>query len=188
MKTDLLRTRIAAHVPKELTVPGASEAAVALILSPLKSGGREALFIRRAIDPRDSWSGQIGLPGGKREPGDTDLLETAIRETREEIAVSLSREERIGRLDDTQPKGRGLPPIVFHTYVFDLSKRRAARPGPEVDHAFWLPLDEIAACRKRVTVEEPRGGKLKATAYCVGPYVIWGATQRVLTRLFRIIN
>ncbi|MFH2202469.1 MAG: CoA pyrophosphatase [Elusimicrobiota bacterium] len=187
MRPDHVRARLAQYRPRGLTVPGAGEAAVSLILSPLRGGGCEALFIRRAVDPKDPWSGQIGLPGGRREDCDNDLLATALRETLEEIGLSLTREQVLGRLDDTQPKGRGLPPIVFQPFVFEIDGRAATRLSAEVADVFWLPLERIAASRKDATVEE-KGRRLTVPAYCVKDYVIWGATQRVLARLFEILR
>ena len=49
----------------------------------------EALFIVRATDERDPWSGHVALPGGREEPGDADLLETALRELREETGLEV---------------------------------------------------------------------------------------------------
>ena len=70
-------------------------AAVAIALRD-GDDGLEALFIHRAVRVGDTWSGQIAFPGGRREPGDADLLATAIRETLEEIGVDLSGAERLG--------------------------------------------------------------------------------------------
>jgi len=44
----------------------------------------EILLIRRAINERDPWSGDVALPGGKVEAGETDF-EAAIRECKEEV-------------------------------------------------------------------------------------------------------
>ena len=46
----------------------------------------ELLLIRRAVNARDPWSGDVALPGGKVEAGETDL-EAAIRECKEEVLV-----------------------------------------------------------------------------------------------------
>ena len=45
------------------------------------------LLARRALHPEDPWSGHAALPGGRWEPGDTSLLETALREAREELGI-----------------------------------------------------------------------------------------------------
>lgn len=184
-----LHSRIAAYTPRRLHRPHATQAAVALVLAPArgikKSRSRDILLIQRAIDPRDPWSGHIALPGGRREKNDADAIETAIRETKEETGLSLLRSELIGPLDDTEPKGPGLPKIVFRTFVFDLSRRRAVHPNAEVDRAFWVPLQDIAKGEKRVSINE-RGHIKRVPAYCIDSYIIWGATQRVLKRFLTL--
>src|SRR6266568_8268212 len=99
-------------------------AAVAVVLHD-GNDGIEALFIHRAVRAGDTWSGQIAFPGGRREPSDADLRATAIRETREEIGVDLSNDERLGVLDDLYPRTPVLPPVVVRPFVFAL----AARPS-----------------------------------------------------------
>ena len=51
------------------------------------------LLMRRAERADDSWSGQWSLPGGRREPGDLDLVETALRELEEECGIRLGRDQ-----------------------------------------------------------------------------------------------
>ena len=50
------------------------------------------LFIKRAVRVGDRWTGHIALPGGKREPSDSDDRTTGSRETREEIGLELESE------------------------------------------------------------------------------------------------
>src|SRR5689334_17901368 len=68
-------------------VPRAGErpprrAAVALVLRVV-SGRLELLFVKRAEYAGDPWSGQVAFPGGRQEPVDETLWDTAVRETRE---------------------------------------------------------------------------------------------------------
>jgi len=59
-----------------------ARAAVAMIITECASPS--VLLLRRAKNKNDPWSGQWAFPGGKREEGDVDLLDTSIRETQEE--------------------------------------------------------------------------------------------------------
>src|SRR5690606_40751986 len=56
---------------------------------------------------RSPWSGQIALPGGRRDPCDSDEQAVAVRETREEIGVELPAAHCVGRLDDLEGRRGG---------------------------------------------------------------------------------
>lgn len=75
----------------------APTAAVALILLPMETQGWELLLIVRAENEKDPWSGHVAAPGGRTEVGVDGraletVVETAVRETREEIGVDLMGE------------------------------------------------------------------------------------------------
>ena len=83
------------------------EAAVAIVrtLGPDPA----ILLMRRAEREGDAWSGHWSLPGGRREESDVDLLETALRELREECGIRLLREEVIATLPPTIARRRTGP-------------------------------------------------------------------------------
>ncbi len=64
---------------------GGRIAAVAMVFSPRLDGAMELLMIRRASAPDDPWSGHMAFPGGHQDPEDDTPLDTALRETQEEI-------------------------------------------------------------------------------------------------------
>lgn len=168
-------------IPADAPAPDASPAAVALVLLSEPGGELEILLIRRAERADDPWSGQIALPGGRREPEDRDLLITAIRETREETGVDLLAAEQLGALDDLYPRTATLPPVVVRPFVFALETRPTLVPNEEVQRAFWVPLLRLteASVRRDVTLTL-RGAKRTFPAYVVGEDVIWGMTERIL--------
>lgn len=61
----------------------------------VEHGDAEVLFIKRTSRKKDPWSGDIALPGGRRDPGDIDDLATAIRETEEEVGLDLREDNAI---------------------------------------------------------------------------------------------
>src|ERR687886_382936 len=112
-------------------------AAVALILRAGEQGVIELLMIKRAAFEGDPWSGHIALPGGRQEPGDASLQDTAIRETWEETGIDLARDGCvIGQLDDLQPRTPRLPPLVITPFVGVLGRDVPIVPNPEVAEAF----------------------------------------------------
>jgi len=182
----MVRRALRDHRPQRADAPGARPAAVALILVE-DTNGLEALFIRRAERADDPWSGQVALPGGRRDPADPDLLTTAIRETREETGVDLASAERLGVLDDLYPRTPTMPPVVVRPFVFALPRRPALAPGEEVQRAFWLPLAQLSAPGVRRDVTLTVGGVERTfPAYLVGEDAIWGITERIVTPLFHL--
>ncbi|KAL6077941.1 CoA pyrophosphatase [Balamuthia mandrillaris] len=64
----------------------------------VKRGAPEILFIKRAINPRDRWSGQVAFPGGRRDDSDSSDQSVAEREVNEEIGLDLSDQRAFAML------------------------------------------------------------------------------------------
>jgi 8-oxo-dGTP pyrophosphatase MutT (NUDIX family) len=113
--------RLSYRVDTAMT-PGEDVAArtEAAVLVPLYRDDREEL--RVVLVARSSigiHGGQVGLPGGRREPGDSSLLETALRETEEEIGLGRSEIDVLAALDpvDTRTTGFRVHPFVARVRV-----------------------------------------------------------------------
>jgi 8-oxo-dGTP pyrophosphatase MutT (NUDIX family) len=170
-----LRRRLEGPAPSRSSAAGRREAAVALVLA---WPGPELLLIRRCEDPRDHWSGHMALPGGRRDPGDAGLLETAVRETREETGIALSGESLLGELDDLCPENPALPPVLVRPFVFGLPRKPAVRPSGEVAAHFWVPVPALVAGEAEI---EAGGKPRRVRGYQVGTELVWGITERILT-------
>ena len=170
-------------------------AAIALVLrpglGPAEAADPELLMIKRAEAEGDPWSGHVACPGGRMEPGDHDLEQTAIRETWEETGVDLARDGRVlGALDDISPRTPTLPPIIVRPYVAVVKPELEIVQSSEVAEAFWVPL---AALRERAawgTAMVPiRGaGERQVTAFRHGAYTVWGLTERVLRQFLDYLD
>lgn len=161
------------------------EAAVALVLRPRSEDDLELLLIRRAVRVGDPWSGQIALPGGRLEPQDGSLEETAIRETREEVGLDLrAHGQLLGVLDELRPRTPALPPIIVRPYVVAVETVPPLVLNHEVADVRWVPLSELFARETRVrTSVEVRTIRMNVEAYRHGDYMIWGMTERILATL-----
>jgi 8-oxo-dGTP pyrophosphatase MutT (NUDIX family) len=177
-----LRERLADHRP--VTGDGDASliwAAVAVILVPSPDA---VLLIRRAERAGDPWSGHMALPGGRREPEDSDLVETAIRETFEEVGFQLAHSDLLGSLDDVVPRTPVLPPIAVRPFVFGLPHRPALTPNPEVAAARWVHLDHLLHPETYHSARlEIRGEPRDFPAYRVEESIVWGMTERIVTGL-----
>lgn len=127
-------------VPPELLGDDAREAAV---LVPFVRAGDawHILYIRRAQVDGDRHSGQVAFAGGKRETGDSSLLDTALREAAEEIGIERDDVEVLGHINHhhTISEFQVRPYVGLLPWPYDL------RLDPvEVAHAFTLPLTWLA--------------------------------------------
>lgn len=73
-------------------------AGVMALFYPKKGEWQMVLIERQSFDARDQHKGQISFPGGKFDPSDVDLSNTAIRETQEEIGVFSQNIQLLGSL------------------------------------------------------------------------------------------
>ncbi|WP_371734408.1 CoA pyrophosphatase [Thalassospira sp. B30-1] len=107
----------------------------------------------RRTDHLSDHAGQISFPGGRQEDHDNTLEETALRETEEEIGLSRTHIELVGRLDDyyTVTGYRVTPVVGLITPPFDL-----APDAHEVAEVFEVPLEFIV---------EPQNQKLQTVTF-----------------------
>ena len=174
-----LRRCLSLHSPRRTTEAGTDQAAVAAVLVDLGADTPDILLIKRAKRDDDPWSGQMAFPGGRREPDDANLLDTACRETLEETGIVLCGKDVMGELDDIRPLGPGLPRIIVRPFVFLLRSMPDVVTNKEVDLHLWVRLSDLPdlAGSETVTVS---GAALTVPAYKVGPHVVWGLTERIL--------
>jgi 8-oxo-dGTP pyrophosphatase MutT (NUDIX family) len=176
--------RVAATAPRGIDP---REAAVSLIVRP--GTQLELLLIRRAELQGDPWSGHVALPGGRRDPGDSDLLATARREAEEEVGVPLQRVGTfIGALDELSPGTPLLPPIIIAPFVLSVPPGTPARPDPrEVQSAIWVPLDALSAAgaAAETAVDMPTG-RSNFPCLIYEDFVIWGLTYRILRQFLDV--
>jgi len=162
------------------------DAAVAVIFRIAERDALELLMIERAAYAGDPWSGHVAFPGGRREPHDATLLDTALRETREEIGVDVLATGRVlGALDRVNPSSPALPPISIAPFVALLSADVALALSDEVAGAFWIPLELLQRtdAARDVEVVLSNGSRRVVRAFVHDRYTIWGLTERILRDL-----
>ena len=158
-------------------------AAVAVVLVPEPDA---LLLVRRAERSGDPWSGQMALPGGRRE-AEEDLLFTAIRETEEEVGLVLPPEPLVGVLDDMAPRTPILPPIAVRPYVFRLPRRAPVDAvSEEIAATHWVPLANLLSEEFYTNADVVvRSQPLRVPAFRLEEGTVWGMTERILSDLLR---
>lgn len=169
---------------RRLAIGGMRPAAVLLPLF-VRNGEPSLLFTRRTEEVRHH-RGEISFPGGAREPEDSDLLETALRETEEEVGLKKEDVEVLGRLDDYESvHGYHVVPYVG---CFEAPYPLEADPG-EIAELIELPLSRLRdPSIFRVEDWTHRGRQMPVCFYTVGEHEVWGLTAEILRQFLRVIE
>ncbi|MEM8510969.1 8-oxo-dGTP pyrophosphatase MutT (NUDIX family) [Massilia sp. MP_M2] len=160
----------------------------AAVLIPLveRAEGVTVLLTRRT-DHLTSHAGQVSFPGGRSEDYDSSPIETALRETEEEIGLSRHRIEIIGVLPDyaTISAYRVTPVVALVEPPFTLQ----VDPG-EVAEAFEVPLAWLmdGQHHQRREFHLPQGGSRAFYTMPYEQYFVWGATAAMLRNLFHFLR
>ena len=195
LNTSKVRTAMRAFTPT-LVSPGEKtrQAAVAIILREASMDSAEqteVLFIQRAERPGDPWSGQMAFPGGHREDSDSSLQAAAVRETHEEIGLSLANADYLGALNHQQAKPRGrVLNMLIAPHVFVTQDTPNFTPNREVAEVVWAPLPTLASNTLHDTETLKMAGKPTIfNGYRLsGGHFVWGLTYRILKSFFTAVD
>lgn len=162
------------------------DSAVMILLFPDENRQAKSLFIERKVY-EGVHSGQIGLPGGKFEPNDMNLLQTAIRETEEETGFRIESEKIIGRLTPLQipVSSFEVTPVIAYT---EKVPKFVANEN-EVEKIIEFSIDKLIKAEilegEFLTIN---GIKVKAPYYNLDGIKIWGATSMIIAEFLEILK
>lgn len=157
----------------------------AAVLAPVLSRGGEPhlLFTKRA-DHLGEHPGQMAFPGGSREPSDSSLWATAVREAGEEIGLRPDEPDCVGRLDDILT----VTDYSVSPFVAKVPNREYAPDQREVAEIAVLPVAGLVdpANYEVERRDHPHHGDLVVPFFHVDGYTVWGATARMVVQLLEL--
>jgi 8-oxo-dGTP pyrophosphatase MutT (NUDIX family) len=166
-----LAGRLRADAAARLQVSEAHAVASAVLIGLFERDSDVYVWLLRRPERMRSHAGQVAFPGGKRDPEDADLAETALRESFEEIGLRRADVELVAPLDDLLT-GTG---FVITPFVGWVSPAFVPCPNPaEVARVFSVPLRLFA---QRAAGVFPRMGHAHDGEF------VWGATMAMARSL-----
>jgi len=174
-------SRVSEHAPDAVVDAGQQAAVLAPVLR--RNGEDHVLFTKRA-DHLGEHPGQMSFPGGSREPEDSSLRATALREADEEIGLRPEEPAVVGRLDDIRTvTDYSVRPFVARVpdRQYDPDEREVAEVVALAVSALLDPENYESEIREHPTYD-PR----RIHFFHVGEYTVWGATGRMLIQLLEL--
>ncbi len=162
----------------------ARDAAALLLLFPDRGGASVVLTLRRGDLARHA--GQVSLPGGAVEPGET-IAAAAFREAREEVGLDDPSVRVLGRLSPLPIAASG---FVLHPVVAVAERRPALRAADaEVERILEAPLDRLLdPASLRVEAWRLSRGECLVPFFSTEGEKVWGATAMVLAELLGLLG
>lgn len=165
--------------------PDARPAAVLILLYPV-DGEIHTVFMQRP-DYVGFHGGQISFPGGKKEPSDKDIVETALREAAEETGVNTKKVSVLGTLT---PLFIPVSNMVV-TSVVGWSNNRPQFSHDPHEVVFLIEAELNHFLDPSVIMTKPmklRGETYEIKYFSYQGNVIWGATAMMFNELLEIVK
>lgn len=124
-------------------------------------------------------AGEIAFPGGKWMVDDNDLLDTAIRETKEEIGLNLSRKNIIGQFENVVTLNSGFTISPFLSILDNIPQLKTNSEVKSVLHIPLIPLLQTLS-----EDQDPNHKSIQEMyTFTFNDKVVWGASARILKHL-----
>ena len=128
--------------------------------------------------------GEISFPGGKMSELDNDLLDTALRETKEETGLKILRDNVIGQLKQVTTLNSGFTIIPFVCMLDSIGR---LVPNSEVDSVLHIPL--LPFLETLESDLDPKHNSIQEMyTYTFEKNLIWGASARMLKQITDILR
>ena len=174
----VIRARLSALAAR--TIDGDIPRAAVLVPLCIRNGAPAILFTKRT-ETVGTHKGQVSFPGGRRDPGDRDVVDTALRELHEELGIARDTVLVLGSFHELMSiTGLVVAPVIG--FIGDRTSLTDLAPSPaEIDAVFSLTLDELQHHRAVRPLRSGRAGPW----YTAGPHPVWGLTGFITDEVLR---
>ena len=180
----LLKRALAKRVVERVDGDGLTPSAVMVVLYP--KDGEYCILLNRRSEQVEHHKGEISFPGGARDPEDRDGLETALRETEEEMGIKRDDVTVIGEMDEVVTRSG------FRVQVFTGTIEYPYKFNPsaiEIAEVLEFPIPAlIDQANRRTETRWEDGQPMTSYSYVHQEHVAFGATARILQSCIDILD
>ena len=182
--TEFVRRILSKHPKKSIADPTLIPAGVFLLI--YDRDGEYCVLLNKRTQQVEHHKGEVSFPGGSKDPGDETLLQTALRETHEEMGVLPDHVELLGELDDVPTTTS----FLINTYVGAIPYPYEFRPSDiEVAEVLEVPILHLMdGDNKRDEVRVSDGLPVNSPVYSYRGHLVYGATARILERFIELLR
>lgn len=181
LKNEYLEKSLSCKIRPEVKHDGESRLAAVLIVI---YGSNPTIIMTERPKTMNLHAGEISFPGGTWKEDDNDLLQTALREAKEEIGLDISRQEIIGQLKPVTTLNSGFRITPFISIVPNIPK---LRPNSEIENILHIPLFPLF---KTIEADSDPTHKSIQEMYVFRfeNNLIWGASARMLKQMMNLLS
>jgi 8-oxo-dGTP pyrophosphatase MutT (NUDIX family) len=181
---DLVKQALDGRVNLTITDPSLMPAAVMLLLYP--KDGEYCVLLNKRSQLVEHHKGEISFPGGARDPEDRDFLDTALRETEEEMGINRADITVLGRLDDVVTRSNFGVRVYIGTIPYPYTFKPSVIEIAEVLEVPISALFDPANLRHETRLVD--GLAATARSYAYREHLVFGATAKILQQFLETVE
>jgi 8-oxo-dGTP pyrophosphatase MutT (NUDIX family) len=179
-----LRRALSNRQKQTVDAPSLKPASVLVLL--YSKNGEYCMLLNKRTEAVEHHKGEIAFPGGSKDSGDKDFLDTALRETYEEMGIKPEDVTILGELDDVVTASH----FAVRPFVGTIPYPYPFKPSPiEIAEVLEVPVRELldqANLREEVRWVDGRVGKSHCYAY--GDHLVFGATAKIVKQILQSLS
>ena len=181
---DVIKKALAGRKLKSVVDASLTPAAVLLLMYP--KDGEYCILLNKRSETVEHHKGEISFPGGAKDPEDRDFLETALRESHEEMGIKPADVAVLGQLDDVTTRSG----FKVQVYVGTIDYPYNFKPSDiEIAELLEVPLSVLRdPASLRVDTRWEEGREVNGYSYAYNGHLIYGATARILQQFLGVLE
>ena len=180
---EVIRKALSRRTTLSVDDPSLTPAAVLLII--YAKDGEYCVLLNKRSEEVEYHKGEISFPGGARDPEDKDFLDTALRETEEEMGINRKDVTILGELDEVVTNSR------FHVKVFvgSIAYPYKFKPSAvEIAEVLEVPIPSLNdPSNLRIETLWENGVPVSTRSYAYKEHLIYGVTARILQQFLEVL-